>query len=567
MGKAYAYLGDLNSALEQFQNSFLHRRWNWLDNQPSDDIPINTYAYSETLFQLILVTLEFEFLELALEYNEKLKMFNEKKPNELVRYRLDLAEALILKHDKRIKNKIEAQSKFEKLISKKVLDQELTITAILNYCDMLISELKISGEKEVLQELQELIIQLLKISKEQGSVPLQIETSCLQSKVALINSEAEKAKEILDQAFDLAKMSNLPIYIEKVQKQQAKFIEEMDKWTSLINRKASIQELMESADLKDFVTNALKTLITQGISPQILSISDIKSFKKYELIYKDALTKYSKISKNMCRVGIAQIGLSTESDLLNDFYEKTQNGLFNLKNDKIDVIRNKVKQMVGQAYDEKVNILLFPELTIDLNYDVLKQDIIQFCKQYDMYIIPGSYHKKETKRNISLVFSPEGVLWEQEKFIPAIISYKSEIITEGIEVERNSRKSVVCETEYGRIMIVICRDFLDMDLRVEMKNFDSQIDLIFNLAFTPVTADFKAAHFDARRSIYAYCFFANVAEFGDSLIYTPEKERIERTIPLGEEGLIFKDVNLFKLRSERKKWEMKKEKAFIQSTK
>jgi len=94
------------------------------------------------------------------------------------------------------------------------------------------------------------------------------------------------------------------------------------------------------------------------------------------------------------------------------------------------------------------------------------------------------------------------------------------------------------------------------------------VDLIFNPAFTPVTEDFKAAHFDARRSIYAYCFFANVAEFGDSLIYTPEKERVERSVPPGEESLIYKDIDLFKLRSERKKWEKEqmKERQFIQST-
>jgi len=39
-------------------------------------------------------------------------------------------------------------------------------------------------------------------------------------------------------------------------------------------------------------------------------------------------------------------------------------------------------------------------------------------------------------------------------------------------------------------------------------------------------------------------------------------------IPRGEENLIYKDVNLFKLRSERKKWEKEKtkERQFIQST-
>ena len=60
----------------------------------------------------------------------------------------------------------------------------------------------------------------------------------------------------------------------------------------------------------------------------------------------------------------------------------------------------------------------------------------------------------------------------------------------------------------------------------------------------------------------------NIAEYGESLIYTPEKERIERIIPPKKENLIFKDVDLFKLRTERKKWEneQKKRRQFIQST-
>ncbi|MFX0105634.1 MAG: hypothetical protein ACFE75_09095, partial [Candidatus Hodarchaeota archaeon] len=160
------------------------------------------------------------------------------------------------------------------------------------------------------------------------------------------------------------------------------------------------------------------------------------------------------------------------------------------------------------------------------------------------------------------------ILWEQEKHIPAIIHHKERKFKEGIDVGDIPRNIVVCNTEYGRIAIAICRDFLDMDLRVELKNFEPPVDIILNPAFTPVTADFKAIHFDARRSIYAYSFFANVADFGESLIYTPEKDRTERNIPAKEEGLIYKDIELFKLRSERKKWEkeQKKERQFIQST-
>lgn len=196
------------------------------------------------------------------------------------------------------------------------------------------------------------------------------------------------------------------------------------------------------------------------------------------------------------------------------------------------------------------------------------EELSTLARSYDMYIIPGSYHEEKTMRNISTVIGPEGILWEQEKHIPAMINLGRKRVKEAIKKNPPPNKIIICNSKFGRIAIVICRDFLDMDLRVELKNFEPPVDIIINPAFTPVTADFKAIHFDARRSNYAYCFFANIAEFGDSLIYTPEKDRTERTIPAKQEGLIYKDIDLFKLRSERKKWEreQKKEVQFIQST-
>jgi len=290
--------------------------------------------------------------------------------------------------------------------------------------------------------------------------------------------------------------------------------------------------------------------------------------KKYNLIYKDLLRQYPKIQKRNFKVGIAQIGVSSTGDFMSEFYEEKESGLLGLREDKIELIQEKIKDIIENAYNNEVNILIFPEMAIDLNYGQFLEEISRLAKLNDMYIIPGSFHNLETKQNISMVIGPEGILWEQEKHIPARMHFGNKRFEERIKVNIFPRQTIVCNTEFGRIAIIICRDFLDMDLRVELKNFEPPIDLIFNPAFTPVTADFKAAHFDARRSIYAYCFFVNIAEYGESLIYTPEKERIERIIPPKKENLIFKDVNIFKLRSERKKWEkeQKKRRQFIQST-
>ncbi|MFW9767825.1 MAG: nitrilase-related carbon-nitrogen hydrolase [Candidatus Thorarchaeota archaeon] len=297
-------------------------------------------------------------------------------------------------------------------------------------------------------------------------------------------------------------------------------------------------------------------------------VRDEASQRKYELIYKNLLKEHSNVQRTEYRVGIAQIGVSNTSDILNEFYEMKANGFLGLRHDKVDAVRSKVKSMIEFAQREGVNILLFPEMTIDLNYKELLEEITHQAEIYGMYIIPGSYHDDNTKQNLCVVVGPDGILWNQEKHIPATIHYKGERFTEKIGIGALPRRTFICDTEFGRIAIVICRDFLDMDLRVELKNFEPPVDIVFNPAFTPVTADFKAAHFDARRSIYAYCFFANVAEFGDSLIYTPEKERVERSLPSKEEGLIYKDVHLFQLRSERRKWEKQQEnqRSFIQST-
>ncbi|MFX0136618.1 MAG: nitrilase-related carbon-nitrogen hydrolase [Candidatus Hodarchaeota archaeon] len=290
--------------------------------------------------------------------------------------------------------------------------------------------------------------------------------------------------------------------------------------------------------------------------------------KKYKLVYRDLLKKYPKIQKREFRVGIAQICVSSTGDLMKEFYEEKTSGLLGLQEDKVEMLLDKVKNMIEIAHKNEVDILIFPEMAIDLNYGQFLENISNLAKSFNMFIIPGSFHNQETKQNISIVISPDGILWEQEKHIPAIIHFEGKKFEEGIKVDTLPRQTIVCNTEFGRIAIIICRDFLDMDLRVELKNFEPPIDLIFNPAYTPVTADFKAAHFDARRSIYAYCFFVNIAEYGESLIYTPEKERIERIIPPKEENIIYKDVDLFKLRSERKKWEKEKAKKrqFIQST-
>ncbi|MHA2080997.1 MAG: nitrilase-related carbon-nitrogen hydrolase, partial [Candidatus Thorarchaeota archaeon] len=378
----------------------------------------------------------------------------------------------------------------------------------------------------------------------------------LQAKLAVIEGDVELAKGLLDRAQATADEKGLVLFSRKIKKQQQLLSSQLEEWKALFVQNSSIQEQIEHLRLKEYITETLTTILEKKF----------ETTRKFKLVYNDFLK--DKTPLGVCRVGIAQVGLSQGGNFLEEFYFESAPGIFNLQEKKAELIKNRVIELVEEAAENNVNILLFPELSIDLSYQSLHKTLLDLTSRHQMYIVPGSFHDSPTTRNVSSVFTPEGILWEQEKHIPAIIHFTGKKIEEGIKVDTPPHQINVSETEYGRIAIVICRDFLDLDLRVELKNSEQPIDIILNPAFTPVTADFKAAHFDARRSIYAYCFFANVAEFGNSSIYTPEKERTEYEIPAKEEGLIYKDVDLFKLRAERRRWEKKQanKRSFIQST-
>ncbi|MFX1543198.1 MAG: nitrilase-related carbon-nitrogen hydrolase [Promethearchaeota archaeon] len=384
---------------------------------------------------------------------------------------------------------------------------------------------------------------------------LRIATKYLKSAAELFSKSGhkEKEKEILG-------------HLDMVEKEERILVSASDTITEPSISRSTLGIVAPSCPVETSLSPRIGEV--RQFTERATMVREETSQRKYELIYRNLLKDDTSVQRMEYRVGIAQIGVSNTKDILNEFYEIKANGLLGLRHDKVEAVKSSVRSMIEFAHREGVNILLFPEMTIDLNYNELLEDITRLAKDYSMYIIPGSYHDDEAKQNLSVVIGPGGILWNQEKHIPATIHYKGERFTEEIGTGTFPRKTFVCDTEFGRIVIVICRDFLDMDLRVELKNFEPPVDLVFNPAFTPVTADFKAAHFDARRSIYAYCFFANIAEFGASLIYTPEKERVERSIPPRKEGLIYKDVQLFQLRSERKKWEKKQEnqRSFIQST-
>jgi hypothetical protein len=82
-------------------------------------------------------------------------------------------------------------------------DHSLTVTAMIHLCDLLLYELKVSGEDGLFGEIVDLVSRLLEIAKEHSSHSLLAETCLLQSKLALIELDMGRSRTLLTEAHAL----------------------------------------------------------------------------------------------------------------------------------------------------------------------------------------------------------------------------------------------------------------------------------------------------------------------------------------------------------------------------
>jgi pimeloyl-ACP methyl ester carboxylesterase/predicted amidohydrolase len=261
----------------------------------------------------------------------------------------------------------------------------------------------------------------------------------------------------------------------------------------------------------------------------------------------------------VCRVALAQIGEQA------DLPVPGPSGVYRLPDERVEHVARKLGAFVERATDARADLVVFPEMSIDLNHELLARRAQQLAHDHQVMLVLGGYHDETTRANVCVVLGPDGVLWRQRKHIPALLRSGSGWVEEPIEMT-SSPMYVVAATAIGRIAIATCRDFLDLELRVELKNSEPPIDLVINPAFSPVTADFHAAHFEARRALYACSVFCNFGVFGGSCIESPEKASRRIELGAGEERLEVADIPLFAMRAERSVWDAQAHRRFVQST-
>lgn len=206
---------------------------------------------------------------------------NRRNENRLIDVRNTLAEAYVLKKSGRVTKRARAQLMFQEVIEGQLVKQDLTIFAMLNLSEMLLSELMASGDPEAFAELQVVINRTVAIAEDQDSSLWMAEAYLLQSKMALISLDIARSRVLLTKAQRIADTKGFTRLAMKVSHQHDELLSQLSKWEQLIEQNASFQDRLELARLEEMIAELIhKKVDTFTEEPEeavILLVTNIKS--------------------------------------------------------------------------------------------------------------------------------------------------------------------------------------------------------------------------------------------------------------------------------------------------
>ena len=247
IGEIYQQKGDYDTAVYYFKKALNLRE----EIGNKQEIALN-------LFYLISVSLDAKEKRRAERYFIRLKEINGLDTDKIVFQIYRLAEAMILKTSNRMRDKVQAQELLREIIEEEIVDHSLTVLALLNLCELLLEELKITGEKEILEIVKPIVNSLDEIAKQQQSHNLLVKINWFKSQLALMNLDLKKARELLSNAQSIAEKKGLRRLAMNISSDHDELLNQLSKWEELISKNASLKDRLEFAQLGELVIKQMK---------------------------------------------------------------------------------------------------------------------------------------------------------------------------------------------------------------------------------------------------------------------------------------------------------------------
>jgi tetratricopeptide (TPR) repeat protein len=211
---------------------------------------LNYSAYAHDL--IIRILIDKGDVKLAQRHLNDVKLINKQLKDKKVNFHYLHHKAIILKTSPRAKNRVKA----EEILKEIIVEENINfLDAILELCDLLLVELRMTNDFEVLKEIESLITRLLEESERMNSYFYLAETYFLKAKLTLLTLDLQKARRFLTQAQQIAKkygMKNLAI---KISNEHDELLKQLDMWENLKGSTSTLKERIEYTRLNEQMEN------------------------------------------------------------------------------------------------------------------------------------------------------------------------------------------------------------------------------------------------------------------------------------------------------------------------
>lgn len=239
IGCVYREQGKLEKALENIKQSYLLAR------------KIKSPTISIVLDSIFHVVLDKGDLKQAEKYLEEMNELKDQEEYEIIKLNYRINKALLLKANPRARNLSKAEKILKEALEEDIVLYEAHIDALLNLCDILLTDLHNTNDPEILNELQPYITRLLDIAEKNNSFSLIAETKLLEARLALLSFDIKNARKFLSKAQEIADKYGLNRLSIKISNEHDELIKQTDTWDSLKKSNLPLSERLKMTGLKE----------------------------------------------------------------------------------------------------------------------------------------------------------------------------------------------------------------------------------------------------------------------------------------------------------------------------
>lgn len=232
MGRVFHIKGDYNLAIEYTQRGLeIWKRFN------------TRLHIAQSLFILIEISIDKDDKKLYTSYLSDLETFVKSYSTNFFEKMYQTAYALVLKNSTRPRDWIKAIDILIEVVNTDLPKYEFSLVALISLCELLMSEYSMSGDSQVLEELEFYADKLHILSEEQNVYHLRLEAynfqiliNWLVAQKTTIELDFQKAKNLLTDITEIADGKGLNMLAEKLTRKQEKLLDQLSQWDDFIRK-------------------------------------------------------------------------------------------------------------------------------------------------------------------------------------------------------------------------------------------------------------------------------------------------------------------------------------------